>query len=155
VVKTTLARRFLEVFARGEKINLQKMILLVDDDAYFRFAIAAELRAAGYIVQSAEDGDWALRMLEDDDGQGSSFDLIITDLVMPRKNGYMFSTELREIYRDIPILVISGYILEHVEKELRALGRIEFLEKPFEPSEFLSKVEGMISGDAECSPPDH
>ncbi len=140
---------------KGKKMTLKKMILLVDDDAYFRFAMAAELRAAGYIVQSAEDGDWALQMLEDDDGHGSGFDLIVTDLVMPRKDGFRFSNEVRKIYSDISILVITGYFFEEVEKELRDLGRIEFLEKPFEPSEFLSKVEGMISGSAECSSPDH
>ena len=132
-------------------MNRKKTILLVDDDAYFRFAMATELRVAGFIVQSAHDGDRALQMLEDMAGLDSDIDIVITDLVMPRKDGFRFSTELRESYRDIPILVITGHLTEEAERELRILGRIQFLEKPFTPGELLSRVEGMISGNSECS----
>ena len=139
------------VVTKGEKMNRKQMILLVDDDAYFRFAMATELRVAGFIVQCAEDGDRALRMMENVDGHDMGIDLIITDLVMPRKDGFRFSTELRENHRDIPILVITGHLSEEMERELRTLERIEFLEKPFTPGELLSRVEGMISGNTECS----
>jgi DNA-binding response OmpR family regulator len=140
-----------KVVTRGEKMNHKKTILLVDDDAYFRFAMATELRVAGYIVQSAHDGDRALQMLEDMAGLDIDIDIVITDLVMPRKDGFRFSTELRQNHRDIPILVISGHFTEEAESELRILGRVQFLEKPFTPGELLARVEGMISGNSECS----
>jgi DNA-binding response OmpR family regulator len=129
----------------------KKTILLVDDDASFRFAIATELRVAGYIVQCAEDGLRAIRMTEKDHEDMIDIDLIITDLVMPRMDGLEFSTELRESHPDIHILVITGNLSEEAEKDLRSLGRIDFLEKPFTPNELLSRVEGMISSDTEIS----
>ena len=119
-------------------------ILLVDDDAYFRFAVATELRAAGYLVQSAENGERGLRSVEDGLEGHLAVDLIITDLVMPRMDGMRFCALLREKLQDIPILVISGNLSPSIEKELQTFGCTNFLEKPFTPSELLQRVEQLM-----------
>ncbi len=119
-------------------------ILLVDDDAYFRFAVATELRAAGYLVQSAENGERGLRNVENGLEGHLAVDLIITDLVMPRMDGMRFCALLREKLQDVPVLVISGNLSPRIENELQAFGCTDFLEKPFTPSELLLRVERLL-----------
>jgi DNA-binding response OmpR family regulator len=127
--------------SNGER---KKMILLVDDDAYFRFAMATELRAAGYLVQSAENGERAIRMVDGKCSGEFRIDLIITDLVMPRKDGMRFCHEVRQMDADLPVLAISGNLTPEIQRDLIGLGCGDFLEKPFTPAELLRKVERLL-----------
>jgi len=127
-------------------MNPKKMILLVDDDAYFRFAMATELRALGYLVVCAENGERAIRMIEENQEPAMMIDLVITDLVMPRKDGLRLCKELREINEDLSVLVITGYMSADIEQELRDLGCSDYLEKPFTPTELIKKVEMLLDG---------
>jgi DNA-binding response OmpR family regulator len=131
---------------KGEKMKRKKMILLVDDDAYFRFAMATELRALGYLVVCAENGERAIRMIEENREPAMMIDLVITDLVMPRKDGMKFCRELREINKDLPVLVITGFMSADIEQELRNMGCSDYLEKPFSPMELIKKVEMLLDG---------
>lgn len=125
-------------------MNARATILLVDDDSRFRFALATELRASGYLVQSAEDGQRATGMIEDGGEPWADIDLVITDLVMPRKDGLELCKTIRKKNMDIPVLVITGFLSPNIQRELERLGCTDFLEKPFSPQEFLSKVELML-----------
>jgi DNA-binding response OmpR family regulator len=127
-----------------KKTGSKNTILLVDDDAYFRFAMATELRAAGYLVQSAENGERGIRMVEGSSDGELGIDLIITDLVMPRKDGMRFCHEIRQIHTELPVLVISGNLSPEVQSDLTDLGCSDFLEKPFTPADLLRKVEGLL-----------
>lgn len=127
-----------------KKTGSKNTILLVDDDAYFRFAMATELRAAGYLVQSAENGERGIRMVEGSRDGNLSIDLVITDLVMPRKDGIRFCNELRQMNEKIPVLVISGNLSPEVQRDLISLGCGDFLEKPFTPADLLRKVERLL-----------
>jgi CheY-like chemotaxis protein len=127
-----------------KKTGFKNTILLVDDDAYFRFAMATELRAAGYLVQSAENGERGIRMVEGSGEGDLAIDLVITDLVMPRKDGMRFCNELRQFDTDMPVLVISGNLSSDVQRDLTALGCSDFLEKPFTPTDLLRKVEKLL-----------
>ena len=103
--------------SNGER---KKMILLVDDDSYFRFAMATELRAAGYLVQSAENGERAIRMVDGKSSGEFGIDLVITDLVMPRKNGMRLCHEVRQVAADLPVLVISHRLRRRSHSRLPA-----------------------------------
>ncbi len=78
-------------------------ILLVDDDDQVRNAYAAFLRAEGYTVLTANDGDEALPLLE-----GIEWDLLITDLRMRRMHGGELCRQAKEKFPDLPILMITG-----------------------------------------------
>ena len=125
-------------------LNGREAILLIDDDVYFRFAIATELRAAGYLVVCAENGERGIRMIEDSERPITSINMVITDLVMPRKNGLHFCNELRTIDDEMPVLVITGFLSPEVEKKFRKIGCIDFLEKPFSPEELVRKVKELL-----------
>jgi DNA-binding response OmpR family regulator len=124
--------------------NSKKAILLVDDDANFRFSVATELRAEGYLVQGAEDGERAIRMVQGNNNFDNDIHLVITDLVMPRKDGLRFCRELRNANDSIPVLVVSGWLSPEIEEELNTIGCRERLEKPFTPEELKWKVEQML-----------
>ena len=127
----------------------KKLILLVDDDTPFRFAMATELRTLGYLVLCAENGDRAIRMIRESKESGLRFDLVITDLVMPKKDGMLVCREIREIFKDLPVLVITGFMSAETEKLLQEMGCNDYMEKPFSPMEMMQKVE-MLLADRGC-----
>ena len=127
-------------------MNTKKLILLVDDDTPFRFAMATELRTLGYLVLCAENGDRAIKMIRESKESGLRFDLVITDLVMPRKDGMLVCREIREIFKNLPVLVITGFMSSETEKFLQEIGCNDYMEKPFSPTEMVQKVEMLLEG---------
>ena len=77
-------------------------ILIIDDDALMRLALAKILLSAGYDVEQAGDGDEGLRLQ-----RSQSFDLIITDLIMPDKEGIQIIRELRKEDSAIRIIAVD------------------------------------------------
>ena len=124
----------------------KKTIFLTDDDSAFRLAIATELRSLGYLVICAEDGERAISMIRENCESETCVDLVITDLVMPRKDGMRFCRELRDLYQDLPVLVITGFMSSEIKQALKEIGDIEYLEKPFSPEELLQKIGKLIAG---------
>src|ERR1019366_683082 len=80
-----------------------KRVLLVDDESLIRKLISGNLVAAGYVVQTAADGLDALGKL-----RAGLPDLIISDLNMPRMEGFEFLAVVRKRFPQIPVIVISG-----------------------------------------------
>ena len=128
----------------SEIFNRKKTILLVDDDANFRFSMTTELRAMGYLVQGAEDGERAMRLLQENRSSEVDINLVITDLVMPRKDGLEFCRDMRKVCKDLRVLVITGYMVPEVMRELEEIGCHQYLEKPFTPTELAKKVQMLL-----------
>jgi CheY-like chemotaxis protein len=78
-------------------------ILVIDDDQLMCLALAKMLSAEGYIVTSAADGDEGLRLYRQ-----NPFDVVITDMIMPDKEGIQIIRELRKLDPNIRIIAISG-----------------------------------------------
>ena len=113
-------------------------ILVVDDDALIREALALVLEMAGHAVAQAGDGLAALESLA-----ARRFDLVVTDLRMPRLDGYGLITRLRQRKPRIPIVVLTG---EPPGREMKALAggngdRIAVLSKPVSESDLLRAVD--------------
>ena len=81
-----------------------KRILVVDDEEDIRLLYQEELREAGYQVTVAADGHEALRMVQ----QGRP-DLMVVDIKMPGMDGVELLRRVREIYRDLPIIICTAY----------------------------------------------
>lgn len=124
--------------------EVAKKILVVDDDAAIQRLYSAVLETEGYEVQVADDGAHGLKMVYQERP-----DLIISDLDMPRMNGYEFCKIVR-LMDEIPILMISGSG-QQVEKMLivKLLGNsIEgFLAKPIDMSDLLQRVAAALEKD--------
>jgi two-component system, cell cycle sensor histidine kinase and response regulator CckA len=116
-----------EVAAAGEA-RAEGRLLLVEDDERLRKAAERALTRLGYDVTTAEDGSAALERIEADP---SAWDLVISDLVMPRMGGDELYDTLQERGWDLPFLFMSGHPPEAVATDEGARGSYVFLEKPW------------------------
>ena len=117
-------------------------ILVIDDDVQVRKMLRLTLAAEGFDVMEAQDGKVAMRLFRQDPA-----DLVITDLIMPEKEGIETIIELKRDYPGIKIIAISGggridpkdylYLAEK-------LGAQITLEKPFSRKEVLDAVYTLI-----------
>ncbi len=116
-----------------------RRILVVEDEPQVRALVATVLSGAHYLVKVARDGGEGLRMLE---SATEPFDLIVTDLVMPKIGGLNLVRQLRERGQVRRALFISGYST-HMPAELSPFGM--FLPKPFTPGRLLEAVALALS----------
>jgi DNA-binding response OmpR family regulator len=119
-----------------------KQILLVDDDAEFRAAIATILEGAGHTVAQAADGTSALAALKT-----HTCDLLITDVVMPDRDGLDLIRSLPAEGRPKVLAISGGSTMLPAAYTLRAsgaLGADATLNKPFRASELLAQVEALL-----------
>lgn len=119
-----------------------KRILVVDDEAQIRAMLTQMLEQEGYEVESAENGAEGLALV----GK-HTFDLVITDMIMPVKDGLKFIMELIRDYPELKIMAISGGGAIKAERYLVMagyLGNIATLEKPFKREALLDLVRQLL-----------
>ena len=120
-----------------------KTILVIDDDDLVRDALARSLTSSGYKAITAKDGHEAL-----DHCRAAMPDLILTDVIMPDKDGIETILELRKLERRVPIIAISGgggnekamLFLDVAHK----LGANKILAKPIRRTELLSAIAELL-----------
>lgn len=116
--------------------------LVIDDDASIRELAATTLRAAGWTVLTAENGEQGLKHV---DQLGKKLNLIILDLLMPVMDGKMTLAALRERKSRVPIVVMSGYSDFDLSGEFTAGGPImAFFRKPFRPPELMECIAELL-----------
>ncbi len=113
-------------------------ILFVEDESAVRNIAAKTLRKRGYEVIEAEDGEEALEILED---EPESFDLLISDVVMPGLDGPSLLKEARQYLGNARIIFISGYAKEEFSDTLSSDLEISFLPKPFDIQQLAERVK--------------
>lgn len=117
-------------------------ILLVEDDGNLRNLLQRTLEGGGFRVLSAADGAEGLRLCQEHNGP---IDLMVSDIVMPRLNGLQLSEQARVAHPAMKFMFITGFADDFPElRELINIGAT-ILEKPFLPSELLSKVEDTLN----------
>jgi|WetSurMetagenome_2_1015567.scaffolds.fasta_scaffold00035_12 signal transduction histidine kinase/ActR/RegA family two-component response regulator len=128
--------------AREEKpIGGTETLLMAEDDEVLRKLNKGALEAAGYRVIAAADGEDAVnRFLEHKD----KIQLVILDVIMPRKSGMEAYIEIRKSLPDIRALFISGYTAEKFAKRSINIDESELLVKPISPGALLKKVREIL-----------
>lgn len=124
-----------------------KKILLIDDDDSMRLLLERVLKRAGYEVTSCDDGRKGLKEIR----RAGSFDLIVTDIVMPEVEGIDVILQVRQENPDIPVVAISGGGRNSPHTYLQMavkLGANVMLAKPFSNEELLLAVEGQLAAAA-------
>ena len=113
-------------------------ILVVEDDSKVAGFIDHGLKEEGYIVDVASDGEEATMLAHAND-----YDIILLDLLLPKKNGFQVANELRREGRDTPILMLTSR--DAVEDVVRGLdaGANDYLAKPFKFDELLARVRAL------------
>jgi len=113
-------------------------ILIVDDDDQIREMLQLLLEAGGHRVEVAADGKVASRLIAD-----RVFDLVLTDVLMPERDGLEFIGEVRKIQPAMKIIAMSGgghIARESYLKIAKAFGANAVLEKPFSNTELMAAV---------------
>ena len=111
-------------------------ILVVDDDELSSLACSRALEAKGHRIVRVSSSAAALEALE-----SSQFDLLITDIKMPVRDGLHLIEAARGRFRALPVLATSGYPTEETASNSYARGADGFIPKPFTPAELLQAVE--------------
>jgi two-component system response regulator AtoC len=104
-----------------------KRILVVDNEAKMRRILELSLKSMGHEVVQAGDGQEALAKIE-----SGSFDLVLTDLRMPRLDGIGLLTALREADNDIPVIVMTAYGTIETAVAAMKVGAADYVIRPFE-----------------------
>lgn len=125
-------------------------ILIVEDIPYLLELMEVTLKYKGYPVITARDGDQALGLIAVERPA-----LILTDILMPRLDGFAFAHKVRNNPKtsDIPIIFVSAtYISEQDKAFALSLGAVRFLEKPVEAEELLLTVAEVLAQDPSTFP---
>lgn len=121
-----------------------KRILVIDDDIQVRQLLKQILEQAGYEVAEAPDGKVGIRLYRD-----KPADLIITDIIMPEKEGVETIIELRRDFPDVKIIAISGgsrgIDAQNCLSYVKQLGVMRTFAKPVDRGELLVAVEELLS----------
>jgi len=123
-------------------VNEGAHILVVEDEEHLATGIRFNLDAEGYRVTIVGDGPGALATLEENPGQ---FDLIVLDLMLPGMSGYSVCEAIRAGDNDIPILILSARTLAEDRTRGFTVGADQYMTKPFDLDEFLSRVRGLLT----------
>jgi len=116
-------------------------IFLLEDDDTIRGMAEEYLSAKGYRIVSARDGDEMLRRAA---AHGEPFDLLVTDVVVPGKNGREVAEALREKNPRLPVIFMSGYTDDAVIVKGARDGGMNFLQKPFDLSTLARKIAEIL-----------
>ncbi len=120
-----------------------QLILLVDDSINVRRYLASVLESAGFATVQARDGLEALEKLDNGLQPGA----IISDLEMPRMDGYTLLRRVRsrEIYRNIPFVVLTSRTNERHRQQAEELGATAYVNKPYRNEEIVSLVRRLTA----------
>lgn len=118
---------------------MHEKILIVEDDAVIRMALEDRLQSEGYNFDHALDGEEGLRKAKQD-----SFDLVILDIMLPRKNGFDVCRDMRMAGLVLPIIMLTARG-QTIDKVLGLkIGADDYLTKPFDSMELLARIEALL-----------
>ncbi|MDR1685289.1 MAG: response regulator [Desulfovibrio sp.] len=121
---------------------MAKHILIVDDSKTIRNLVAFIMKKEGFKVTMAEDGLDGLEKLYSSEG----IDLIVSDINMPRMDGFTFIKTVREqdAYRDVPIVVLSTEGKEQDIQQGIQLGANLYMVKPAQPEQMMKNIRMLL-----------
>ena len=116
-------------------------MLVVEDDRAARKLAVEIFTTHGYTALEAIDGEDAIKRFSENKDR---IDLVLLDVIMPRKNGTEVYDEIRKIDPDVKVLFVSGYAREVIVNKSFQDGAIDFIAKPLSPQVLLTKVREVL-----------
>jgi len=126
-----------------------RTVLVVEDEAPVRQLVTSTLQRAGYTVLSAEDATSAMARLK---GHGGPIDLLLTDVIMPGRNGRELARDAQELQPGLPVLFMSGYADRTFGPEGPGGLGDAFLQKPFGLDVLAARVRQILGATRIAAP---
>lgn len=114
-------------------------ILIVDDDQLILEVLCAFVDTLGYHYKTANDGQEAVKALQE-----AEYNLVITDMMMPKMDGMQLLKHIRENYPRLDVIVVTGYTGEFSYTDVIRAGASDFISKPFNTDELEAKINRII-----------
>ena len=114
-------------------------IVIVEDEQAIRRGVADALRASGYGVWEAGDGERGLS-----EASRPGVDLVLLDLLLPRRDGLALLSELRRVRPSVPVIILTARGSEDDRVRGLKLGADDYVVKPFSARELLARVEALL-----------
>lgn len=118
---------------------MKRRILIVEDDASLGFVIKDNLDRAGYQITLCTDGEAGEKCFYE-----SLFDLIILDVMLPKKDGFAVAKSIRATNKEIPILFLTAKSMTEDKIEGFKIGGDDFIVKPFNMEELIYRIEVFL-----------
>src|SRR3954464_3515254 len=115
-------------------------ILIVDDQEIMRDSLATTLVREGHEVVAAGDGQAAMTRLSN----GTRFDLLITDLKMPRMTGIELLADVKKLRPELPVVLMTAFATVQTAVEAMKLGAYDYIQKPFDGEEIKLLVDRTL-----------
>lgn len=114
-------------------------ILIVDDEPNLRRSLGLILQRAGYSITTASNAAEAIQLL-----QVGAYDLTFLDIKLPDQNGIQLLPQIRELYPEMPILILTAHATLDTAIGAVRLGARDYLLKPIDPETILNRVESIL-----------
>jgi DNA-binding response OmpR family regulator len=114
-------------------------ILIIDDEPKLRYSLGLILQRVGYTVTTASNAAEALQLL-----QAGPYDLTFLDIKLPDQNGIQLLPQIKQLYSEMPILILTAHATLESAIEAVRLGAKDYLVKPIDPENILTRVEAVI-----------
>jgi len=117
-------------------------VMIVEDEELVRKMTFNILKRSGYKVFCAADGEEALNLYKKNE---DLIDLVILDMIMPKKDGLETFKELKEMNRNIRVIISTGYLPNHISSQFLKGGAVGFIQKPYTAMELSKMVKRVLS----------
>lgn len=118
---------------------ITEKILVVDDESTICDSVKKILSRKGFLVENSLNADQAIEMMKE-----NNYDLLITDLMMPKTSGIELIEMVKKHYPEIDVMVITGYASIETAVKATKLGALDYIPKPFTPDELAEKVQKAV-----------
>ena len=119
--------------------NMHDNVLLVEDEEALRMTVGDRLRSDGYIVDYAADGDQAFEK-----ATHLPFDLIILDVMLPKRDGFAVCRDIRQAGLITPVLMLTARGQTQDKVSGLKIGADDYVTKPFDMQELMARVEALL-----------
>src|ERR1700675_1917328 len=117
-------------------------VLIAEDEPDVREYLALSLRCRGYQVEHAENGNEVLNFLKDKDNRVS---LVLLDIMMPWKDGIETLREIRQLHKNLPVVMLSGISAASTIIQTMKCGADDYLTKPVTDEQLFSTIESTLA----------
>lgn len=117
-----------------------KKVLIVEDNKFLQYTLSTLINESGFKPLIAGNKEHALREFN-----LKRPDLILLDKKLPDGDGFEVLREIKEINRELPVVMLTAYTDIRIREEARSLGANAFIGKPFDNKELISTIENLLT----------